>query len=253
MTCGVLPPIVLAHAVRQPMLPITAEGFVRIAAHPAADLRYAERFLSTARADALLAALRDEIPWQTHRLRLFGREVDAPRRACWIGDADAVYTYSRTRFQPQPWTPRLADLRDELAACLGLRFNSVLANLYRDGRDSMGWHSDDEPELGPDPVIASLSLGALRTFRLRPRIAGATASSIELAHGSLLVMAGATQCLYRHALPRRMGVTQPRINLTFRVVTANPHRAESRPSSTESADSRKLPLPPSSLERRRGR
>lgn len=183
---------------------------------PGADLRYDALAYPRAEADALLAALLEQIPWQSHRLRLFGRDVDAPRLSCWIGDAEAVYSYSGTRFTPLPWTPALARVRDDLAARLGIRFNSVLANLYRDGRDSMGWHSDDEPELGAEPAIASLSFGAVRTFRLRSRATREAALSIDLAHGSLLVMAGATQRLYQHALPRRARVDGARINLTFR-------------------------------------
>ena len=194
---------------------------------PGADLRHDAHAYPPAQADALFAALRDEIPWHSHRLRLFGRDVDSPRLSCWIGDADAAYTYSGTRFEPQAWTPTVAALRDDLAARLGVRFNSVLANLYRDGRDSMGWHSDDEPELGPTPTIASLSFGAMRTFRLRSRKTREAALSIELAHGSLLVMAGATQRLYQHALPRRLRVDASRINLTFRQIrNAQPRRAD---------------------------
>ena len=119
--------------------------------------------------DALFDALHREIPWEQHRLRLFGREIGSPRLSCWIGDEGTAYKYSGTRFEPHAWTPTLALLREELAARFDLRFNSVLANLYRDGRDSMGWHSDDEPELGTAPVIASLSFGAVRRFRFRSR------------------------------------------------------------------------------------
>ena len=191
---------------------------LRLLALPGAQLRYAEQAWSTAQADALFLRLRDEVPWQQHRLKLFGREAETPRLSCWIGDPDAVYTYSRTRFQPLPWTQAVASLRDELEARLGLRFNSVLANLYRDGRDAMGWHSDDEPELGPEPVIASLSFGAVRAFRLRERSTRKAALSLDLAHGSLLLMSGATQRLYQHALPRRSGIEAARINLTFRRV-----------------------------------
>jgi alkylated DNA repair dioxygenase AlkB len=191
-----------------------------------ADLRYAEHAWDTADADDYFVRLRDEIPWQQHRLQLFGRAVDAPRLSCWIGDADAVYVYSRTRFEPLPWTPVVAALRDDLTRRFGMRFNSVLANLYRDGRDSMGWHSDDEPELGPAPVIASLSFGAVRTFRLRERATRMAALSLDLTHGSLLVMAGDTQRLYQHALPKRAGVDGARINLTFRrIVHTNRARA----------------------------
>jgi alkylated DNA repair dioxygenase AlkB len=183
-----------------------------------ADARYAPAFHEPASADDQMARLTRDIDWQQHHLRLFGRDVPAPRLSCWMGDADAVYTYSRTRFEPQPWTPVVATLRDDLCDRLGVRFNSVLANLYRDGRDSMGWHSDDEPELGPQPLIASLSFGAARTFRLRARATRETALSIELAHGSLLVMGGDTQALYQHALPQRARVSGARINLTFRLV-----------------------------------
>lgn len=184
---------------------------------PGADVRYfADAFARDA--DALRDALAREIPWETHRIRLFGREVDSPRLSCWIGDAGTDYTYSRTRFAPRAWTPALTTIRDALASRFELSFNSVLANLYRNGRDSMGWHSDAEPELGAEPVIASLSFGAPRLFRFRSRATREPAGSIELAHGSLLVMAGATQQLYQHEVPRSARIDAPRINLTFRAI-----------------------------------
>jgi alkylated DNA repair dioxygenase AlkB len=184
---------------------------------PGADVRYfADAFAREA--DALRDALLAEIPWERHRIRLFGREVDSPRLSCWIGDTGTEYTYSRMRFEPRAWTPSLAAIRDALATRFSLRFNSVLANLYRNGQDSMGWHSDDEPELGREPVIASLSLGAPRKFRFRSRETRKVAGSIELAHGSLLVMAGATQRLYQHDLPRNARLDDARINLTFREI-----------------------------------
>ena len=190
---------------------------------PDANLHFDAQAIAPDRADACFSALHTEIPWEQHRLRLFGREIDAPRRSCWIGDAGAVYTYSRTRFDPHPWTPTTAALRDELEALTGARFNSVLANLYRDGNDAMGWHSDDERELGPEPLIASLSFGAARRFRLRHRNDRTQpVLSIELGHGSLLLMAGTTQRHYQHALPRSTRVTDARINLTFRrILTPN--------------------------------
>ena len=160
----------------------------------------------------------DEVAWELHRLRLFGREVDSPRLSCWIGDPEAIYTYSGTRFSPHPWTSACSELRDRVGVLCGERYNSVLCNLYRDGRDSMGWHSDDETELGPQPCIASLSLGATRRFRLRHRRDPALRLELELAPGSLLLMRGSTQRNYRHDLPKRAGVIEPRINLTFRVV-----------------------------------
>ncbi len=185
---------------------------------PGADVRLAPNWLAQDEADRLMERLLLAIPWERHRITLFGRQIDSPRLSCWIGDPGATYTYSRTRFEPRPWPPALAALRDRLGDELDRRFNSVLANWYRDGRDSMGWHSDDEPELGPAPVIASLSLGQPRTFVFRGRGDAATGARILLPHGSLLVMRGATQALYRHALPSTRRVVAGRINLTFRYV-----------------------------------
>jgi alkylated DNA repair dioxygenase AlkB len=173
-----------------------------------------------AAADALLAGLLADVPWEVHRIRLFGREVDSPRLSCWIGDPDAAYTYSGLRLQPRPWPAALRAVRDRLQCELGTDFNSVLANLYRDGNDRMGWHSDGERELGPAPVIASLSLGACRRFVLRHRRDVAAKLAIELPHGSLLVMRGDTQRNYRHALPATAKPVGARINLTFRRIVS---------------------------------
>jgi len=187
---------------------------------PGADLRWISQWLALDEADALFLALHEEIPWEVHRIRIFGREVDSPRLSCWMGDADASYVYSRTRFEPRPWTATLATLRARLETLCGARFNSVLANLYRNGNDSMGWHSDDEPELGPRPTIVSVSLGAPRRFRLRSRGQGAATHTLMLPPGSVLCMAGDTQRHYRHELPKMRGVEGARINLTFRHVIA---------------------------------
>jgi alkylated DNA repair dioxygenase AlkB len=181
---------------------------------PGATLHYAPRAIADP--DAWFARLRDEVTWERHRIRLFGREVDSPRLSSWVGDADAVYTYSNARFEPHPWTPALAALRDAVTRWCDAPFNSVLCNLYRSGADSMGWHSDAEPELGPEPVIASLSFGAVRRFRLRHRHDASHTLELPLAPGSLLVMAGLTQRNYRHDLPKTARVASPRINLTFR-------------------------------------
>ena len=190
-----------------PLLPI---------ALPGAEVAFDPAWLLPAQADALFAVLLAAIPWEVHRIHLFGREVDSPRLSCWIGDADAGYTYSGTRFEPRPWPAALLPIRERLAREIDVDFNSVLANLYRDGRDSMGWHSDAEAELGPRPVIASLSLGAVRRFVLKSRADAALKHAIELPHGSLLLMRGDTQRSYRHALPRTARPLDARINLTFR-------------------------------------
>ncbi|MET3928989.1 alkylated DNA repair dioxygenase AlkB [Lysobacter sp. OAE881] len=183
---------------------------------PDAQLQFDPHWLGPLEADALLGGLHRDVPWETHRIRIFGREVDSPRLSCWIGDPDARYRYSGTLFEPHPWPDALVPVRERLERTLGVAFNSVLANLYRDGTDAMGWHSDAEPELGPAPVIASISLGATRRFALKHRDDPARKLTLELPHGSLLVMSGATQRHHRHALPRTTRPIGPRINLTFR-------------------------------------
>jgi alkylated DNA repair dioxygenase AlkB len=183
------------------------------------DLRYAPGWLAPPEADALLQQLQAQIPWETHRIQLFGQWHDSPRLSCWIGDPGASYVYSRVRFEPHPWPSALRELRERVSEASGMAMNSVLANLYRSGRDAMGWHSDDEPELGPQPVIASLSLGGVRRFSLKHRRDPSRKLTLELAHGSLLVMAGDTQANWRHALPRTARPVAPRINLTFRAIS----------------------------------
>ena len=185
-----------------------------------ADVSFDPCWLGAAEADRLLHGLHEEIAWENHRIRLFGREHASPRLSCWIGDPGTAYRYSGALFEPHPWPPLLRPVRERLCEALGTGFNSVLANLYRDGRDCMGWHSDDESELGAAPVIASLSLGATRRFVLKHRRDPERKLGIELPHGSLLVMAGATQRNYRHALPRTARVASARINLTFRCIRA---------------------------------
>lgn len=201
------------------------DGWQRIAL-PGAEVSLWPHWLAAAQADALFAALRDGVAWEQYHIRLFGREVVSPRLSSWIGDPGAVYTYSRNRFEPQPWPMALVALRARVESACDARFNSVLANLYRDGHDAMGWHADDEPELGTQPVIASLSLGAARRFRFRRRRARGEPAQpgdtveLMLPHGSLLRMAGNTQHQYRHELPRVRGLVEPRINLTFRRIAA---------------------------------
>lgn len=183
---------------------------------PDSDVLLQPGWLDSHDATAAMQALREELPWARHRIQMFGREVLTPRLCAWVGDPDASYTYSRTHFVPLPWTPALRSLRERLQREGIGRFNSVLANRYRDGSDSMGWHSDDEGELGPQPVIASISLGATRRFRLRHRTDPSQRVELMLEHGSLLLMRGATQANYRHDLPKTARPVGERINLTFR-------------------------------------
>ena len=183
---------------------------------PDAEVALDRAWLPGGEADALLVQLYAAIPWGMHRIRLFGREVDSPRLSCWIGDPGASYSYSGVRFQPNRWPDALRPLRKRLEGELGIDFNSVLANLYRDGRDRMGWHGDDERELGARPVIASVSLGATRRFVLKRRDDPSIRLALDLPHGSLLVIGGGAQAHYKHALMATEKSVAARINLTFR-------------------------------------
>lgn len=176
-----------------------------------------EQFIDSVEAAQLGARLQRELSWHTETLMLYGREITVPRRVCWYGDAGAHYTYSGMTHMPLPWPPLLAELRVRVQSFTGHDFNSVLGNLYRDGGDSMGWHADKERELGRNPVIASLSFGAPRLFKLRHNKSGETIE-VHLANGSLLLMAGALQHHWRHCLPKMRGIDAPRVNLTFRNV-----------------------------------
>lgn len=155
------------------------------------------------------------IAWSQTTIRIYGREVPQPRLTSWMGDG--AYTYSGRRHEPAALPAIVAALRARAEATAGARFNSVLGNLYRDGSDSVAWHADDEPELGLEPVIASLSLGAPRAFTIR-RNATHERWRVELAHGDLLVMSGPSQREYQHAVPKTQRTVAPRINLTFRTV-----------------------------------
>lgn len=189
---------------------------------PGAEVTWCRGWLPAPQAEALRLALLDGVAWEVHRIRLFGREVDSPRLSCWIGDPQARYRYSGSDFLPHPWPPALLPLRARLQGECDAAFNSVLVNRYRSGQDAMGWHSDDEPELGPRPLIASLSLGAPRRFVFRDRQAPPRKQELLLGHGDLLLMGGDTQRLYQHALPRTARPVGERINLTFRTILPRP-------------------------------
>lgn len=184
---------------------------------PDGDFRIARGFWPPSDAEALFARLREEIDWHHHYVRVFGREIPAPRLSAWHGDPEARYAYSGVLYEPRPWTPALLDVRRRIESALALPFNSVLANRYRDGADGMGWHSDSEYELGEAPVIVSASFGAARRFKLRHRRAGRV-EALLLGPGDLFVMAGASQRHWQHALPKTKRPVGERINLTFRRV-----------------------------------
>lgn len=197
-----------------------ADLIARYAVRECDDVLYVPEYLETAfvQPQPSYADLAAEIAWREEWITLFGRRVTVPRLCAWYGDAGVAYRYSRSTHRADGWLSGLERLRDQLLARLGIRFNFVLANLYRTGEDAMGWHADDEPELGARPCIASLSFGAARRFALRARPRDSKRVNLMLEHGSLLLMWGRSQRDWQHALPRMRGVSRPRINLTFRYV-----------------------------------
>ena len=181
------------------------------------ELLYTPDFLDSVDADQLLRQLLDGIEWEQHQVTIFGRQLPAPRLSAWYGDPDARYTYSGLSLIPRPWTEPLSTLKTRIEAVADDAFNSVLLNQYRDGQDSMGWHSDNEPELGPAPTIASLSLGGERHFLLRhKKRQELDLIELPLSHGSLLIMRGPTQAHWKHQVPKTRRPVAPRLNLTFR-------------------------------------
>lgn len=179
------------------------------------DVLYFGQVLPPDKALGLLQSIDRTVHWQQEELVLFGRRHTLERRVAWYGDPGMAYTYSGVKRNPLSWPPELLVLRETISAISGSRFNTCLLNRYANGAQGMGWHSDDEPELGPEPVIASISLGAERPMRFRHKQSGHT-EEVLLEHGSLLLMRGATQKCWKHALPVRKRVPGLRINLTFR-------------------------------------
>ena len=168
-------------------------------------------FLSAAEASTLLAVARQSLAWEARSVRIFGKTIPQPRLVALAGRA---YGYSGLALPGAAIPAWLAPVVDRVSACSGERFTSVLFNRYRDGRDSIGWHADDEPELGPDPLVVSLSLGSPRRFLTRPR--GGAATAITLGQGDLLIMPRGFQRTHQHAVPKTSADTAERVSLTFR-------------------------------------
>jgi len=186
---------------------------------PDADLRVLPAFYRKTDTDAFMQRLLDETPWQQETITLWGKQHLQPRLSSWYGDPGSDYSYSGVVLAPHPWTTTLLRIKVDVEAATGNHFNSVLLNLYRDENDSVGWHSDAEPELGNCPVIASLSLGESRTFRLRHRSRkDLKPLLLDLIDGSLLLMAGKTQHCWQHAVMKDRLPRGPRVNLTFRTI-----------------------------------
>ncbi|MCW5520260.1 alpha-ketoglutarate-dependent dioxygenase AlkB [Aureitalea sp. L0-47] len=185
-----------------------------------AEVSYFPNFISSEVADQYFEHLLNETDWQQDDIKIFGKVYAQPRLTALYGESGKPYSYSGITMHPKPFPPILSEIKQKVEAVSKVNFTTVLLNLYRDGNDSNGWHSDDEKELGTNPVIASLSLGTKRKFHLRHKTETSLKSSLELEHGSLLLMKGSTQHFWKHQLPKSKRIHDPRINLTFRVIKA---------------------------------
>lgn len=184
---------------------------------PDADIEYIEGLYSVEEATELFTVLQQSLDWRHDDIRMFGKTMKVPRLQAWYSDNELTYRYSNMTLASKPWTATLATLKERISDYCQHDFNAVLVNLYRDQRDSVSWHSDDEAELGNMPIIASLSLGAARDFQLK-HIDNKEKLTLSLSTGSLLIMRGDTQRFWQHCVPKRAKEIEARINLTFRKI-----------------------------------
>lgn len=175
-------------------------------------------FFNIDESDELFAELYSGTQWQQDTIQIFGKCTPLPRLTAWYGDEGKSYTYSGIEQHPQPWTPTLSSIKARIEKVADVTFNSVLLNLYRHGKDSVSWHSDDEPELGKNPIIGSVSFGETRRFSLKHKQIKDRKVEIDLPHGSFLLMRDETQHYWRHQISKTTKAVSPRINLTFRII-----------------------------------
>jgi alkylated DNA repair dioxygenase AlkB len=185
---------------------------------PDAKVTFYRNFFGWQESNQLFQILLNEINWRQDRMKLYGKEVDLPRKTAWYGEPNKAYTFSGIHLDPAPWTPALLQVKQRIEEVAAIEFNSVLLNLYRHGNDSISWHTDAESELGENPIIGSVSFGGARRFMFRHRLDPDVKTEVELTHGSLLMMAGETQHFWQHQIPKTARKVDPRINLTFRVI-----------------------------------
>ena len=178
---------------------------------------YYPSFFSKVESDFYLKNLSDNILWKQESMNMYGKKINFPRLTSWYGDNDKPYSFSGITLNPNPWSPELLEIKKIIEPKANVIFNSVLLNRYRDGNDSISWHTDAEPGLGTNPVIASVNFGETRNFQLR-HIETKEKIEIELVHGSLLIMLGELQHFWQHQVPKTSRKVKERINLTFRVI-----------------------------------
>lgn len=183
------------------------------------SVKYIENFFDFDQSQLYMKHLTNDINWKREKIRMWGREIVTKKRIAWYADEGKSYTYSGSTFHPDQWNELLLEIKKYVEQYIKFQFNSVLLNEYPNGKVGMGWHSDDERELGIDPIIASLSFGANRDFIFKHKTDKSFENiKIHLKSGSLLLMLGSTQHHWKHSLPKRLKVREPRINLTFRKI-----------------------------------
>ncbi|TVP43938.1 MAG: alpha-ketoglutarate-dependent dioxygenase AlkB [Mongoliibacter sp.] len=180
------------------------------------EVNYFPEFFTESQSSDLYGRLKNEINWKQEPIWIFGKKVMQPRLTAMYGNPEIPYGYSGIKMIPDSWTDLLEEIKQPVEKTVGIEFTHVLLNYYRDGSDSMGWHRDNEKELGPNPVIASVSFGESRDFQFRHYKSKTHKTTISLKNGSLLVMSGSTQHHWEHQLPKRKKISGGRINLTFR-------------------------------------
>lgn len=181
------------------------------------EYQFYPSFFTRIEGDEYLKELKENISWKQESMNMYGRQINFPRLTAWYGENDKPYSFSGITLNPNPWTNFLLKIKSKIETKTTVSFNSVLLNRYRNGNDSISWHTDAEPELGLNPVIASVNFGATRKFQLR-HIKTKEKIEIELTHGSLLIMQGELQHFWQHQVPKTSKVLSERINLTFRVI-----------------------------------
>lgn len=175
-------------------------------------------FFSKEEADLLFEKLMNEIPWQHDEITLFGKKILQPRLTCLFGNESKPYSYSGLTMQPYPWSETILQIKKAVEKSIDQTFTTVLANLYRNEKDSNGWHADNEKELGINPIIASVSFGEERKFQLKHISDKNQKLNLNLTHGSLLLMKEGSQIHYKHQIPKASQSKNTRINLTFRTI-----------------------------------
>jgi len=182
------------------------------------EVIFYQSFFSIDESDKLFEELYTGTEWKQETIKIFGKSTPLPRLTAWYGDEGKAYTYSGIEQHPTPWTHILSDIKARIEKIAEVEFNSVLLNLYRSGKDGVAWHSDDEPELGQNPIIGSVSFGSTRRFSFKHKQIKERKVEIELPHGSFLLMRGETQHYWRHQIAKTTKEVSPRINLTFRII-----------------------------------